>query len=303
MKTIANFTNNVTSCFDTEAVESLVSIILQLPDDPAEGRKGGFFSIYESASMSMVTKSFGDFPKEKAGQYFRNSTEKVTRLVKNPEYHRSFQSRDESKEHWGGGIYYGHLYCAFSGFPEKLDEALSLIYAMYVSHSNYWSCKEFKNAVLHEQENRYSDNEFIKQVVEVFCCNIKLFQKEILNLDPLQMLAREKLENLADYLRSIPVIHCVKICDVDEGGDLLDIHVVPNLISFIEGHDPDSDSAMFCLTIDHKVISFPDTQTKLTDHVFDEHCSGKNYENISDFCKAMIELGEKYQESVPKIPQ
>jgi DNA-binding protein Fis len=176
MNTIANFTNNITSCFDTEAVESLVSIILQLPGDPAGGRKGGFFSIYESVSMSMVTKSFGDFPKEKAGQYFRNSTEKVTRLVKNPEHYRSFQSRDEAKEWWGGGIHYVYLYCAFSGFPEKLDEALSLIYAIYVTHYSLdrkTFKHTFKNAVLHQQKTQYKDNEFIQPVFKIFVAEQK----------------------------------------------------------------------------------------------------------------------------------
>ncbi len=168
MKTIVNFSHNVTSCFDTEAVESLISIILQLPADPAGGRKGGFFSVYDSVLMSMVTKSFGDFTKEKAGQYFRNSTEKVTRLVKNPEHYRSFQSRDESKEWWGGGVHYGDLYCAFSGFPEKLDEALSLIYAIYVIHYRL-DRNRFKNAVLYQQKKWYKDNEFILPVLKVFC--------------------------------------------------------------------------------------------------------------------------------------
>ena len=162
------FRKGIASCLDTEAIESLISIILQLPADPAGGRKGGFFSVYDSVSMSMVTKSFGDFSKEKAGQYFRNSTEKVTRLVKNPEHYHSFQSRDESKEWWGGGVHYGDLYCAFSGFPEKLDEALSLIYAMYVDHCKDWNRNKFKNAVLYQQRKRYEDNEFILMVLKGF---------------------------------------------------------------------------------------------------------------------------------------
>ena len=298
------FRKGIASCLDTEVVESLISIILQLPADPAGGRKGGFFSVYDTESMSMITKSFGDFPKEKAGQYFRNSTEKVTRLVKNPEHYRSFQSRDEAKEWWGGGVHYGDLYCAFSGFPEKLDEALSLIYAMYVNHCKYWDSKEFKNAVLYEQKAKYKDNEFISLVLEVFV-NDSNFEKK---LDPLRVSARVKLEKLAEYIRTIPVIYEVTICDIEEDGDILNISVVPNLISFIKGCDPDASMPLFCLTKDHTVTAFSVTEMEHdTDHIFGEHCGDenyeKNYENISDFCKAMIELGKKYEDAVPQVSE
>lgn len=167
-QTSETFKVGIDYCLDDEAIHVLIRIITKLPGDPAGGRKGGFFSVYDTGLMSMATKSFGNFPEEKMGQYFRNSTEKVTRLVKLPGNYRSFQSRDESKEHWGGGIYYGNLYCAFSGFPEKLDEALSLIYAMYVIHYKHWSAEEFKENVMREQENCYPDNEFIQQVLESF---------------------------------------------------------------------------------------------------------------------------------------
>ena len=177
IRTSETFGNGVASCLVTEAINTLIRIILELPYDPAGGRAGGFFSVYDTGLMSMATKSFGTFPEEKMGQYFRNSTEKVTRLVKWPGNYRSLQSRDESKEHWGGGIHYGNLYCAFSGFPEKLDEALSLIYAMYVIHYTHLNQLEFKNAVLREQKDRYSDNEFIEQIVEVFAIIPKFWEK------------------------------------------------------------------------------------------------------------------------------
>ncbi len=169
IQTSETFSNGIASCLDTEAVSALVRIIVDLPNDPAGGRKGGFFSVYDTGIKAMATALFGAVPEEKVGQYFRNSTEKVTRLVNNTAEYRSFQSRNEDKQHWGGGIYYGHLYCAFSGFPEKLDEALSLIYAMYTIHHDNWDDRiEFKEAVLREQKDRYSDNEFIEKVVEVF---------------------------------------------------------------------------------------------------------------------------------------
>jgi hypothetical protein len=80
----------------------------------------------------MVVQKFGNPLLEKESQYLRNATEKVTRLVKTNEF-RSFESRNEQLEHWGGGISYGGVVCAFSGFPEDLDEALSMTYAIHIN--------------------------------------------------------------------------------------------------------------------------------------------------------------------------
>lgn len=122
------------------------------------------------------------------------------------------------------------------------------------------------------------------------------------SLNPLRVSAREKLEKLAEYLRSIPVIHEVTICDIDEEGDLLNISVLPNLRFFIEGTVGEGfDSPLFWLKSDHTVQKGKTTEMDCTDKIFDNFCKQDQYENIIEFCNAMIELGNRYEASVPKV--
>ena len=159
------FSNGIASCLDIEAIDALVTIITNLPDDPAGGRKGGFFSVFDYGSMGMVSRMFGSVPTEKMSQYFRNSTEKVTRIVKNGEAeYRSFQSRDETKEHWGGGVRSKSGVYAFSGFPEKLDEALSLVYALYVELEDKTEAEVVLSIKMSAREQKFPDNEFIHPI-------------------------------------------------------------------------------------------------------------------------------------------
>ena len=114
----------------------------------------------------MVTARIGHAVEEKWQQYFLNATEKVTRLLKNKQT-TSFQSRDAVKQQWGGGVSYQGIICAFSGFPEKLDEALSMIYALYFFHGNE-EPTEFSKNVLLEWERNYPDNEYIPTILDSF---------------------------------------------------------------------------------------------------------------------------------------
>ena len=161
-----SFRTHVASTLGLGALEFLVQTAATLPNDLAGGRKGGFFSIYDKETKVMVSYSLGVYPTEKMSQYLRNATEKVTRLVGNDD-HRSFQSRNEQKEHWGGGIRWGKIICAFSGFPEKIDEAISLIYAIY-AQKEYLSPRRFNTDVLKLKKRGYEDNEYIEMLLTPF---------------------------------------------------------------------------------------------------------------------------------------
>jgi len=167
MKKIEQFHKSINSCLDEDAINVLIAIVLGLEGDPAGGRKGGFFSVFSYAGKGMVSKKFGEIPVEKSHQYFRNSTEKVIRLAKTGE-HRSFLSRCEEKQQWGGGISYMGFISAFSGFPEKLDEAISLIYTIYFLRSEQMDFHEFSKEVGKEKSRNYRDNEFIEPVLKDF---------------------------------------------------------------------------------------------------------------------------------------
>src|SRR3989344_458969 len=101
-----SFKRHTTGCIDTEAVEKLIEIITKLSGDPAGGRKGGCLAVYDTHSPAMVVRPFGQIPKGKFAGYFRYASEKVTRLIYTGD-HRSFASRDELKERFGGGIHCG----------------------------------------------------------------------------------------------------------------------------------------------------------------------------------------------------
>ncbi len=111
--------------------------------------------------------------------------------------------------------------------------------------------------------------------------------------------ADSKLQEIVRYLKTIPVIHTVEICDESEDGDILNINVYPNLMNFI--HDENSaDDALFVLKMNHEVDR-SSSSGENTDSTFETFCLD-HYESLDEFCKAMIELGQKYEESIPKIP-
>jgi hypothetical protein len=113
--------------------------------------------------------------------------------------------------------------------------------------------------------------------------------------------ANEALEKLAEYVRAIPCVHEVYICNEQEGGDLLNIGVYPNLMTFVHG-ETTGDDETFTLRINQKVILIGNTpSSRETDAMFEKWYK-KEYENIDVFCKALFELCRMYEESVPQIP-
>lgn len=163
----AVFSMHVEHCIDTNAMIALLDIITSLPDNPAGDREGGFLAVYDLRTRSMVSKSFGNVPEEKAARYLRNATEKATRLVGNGQS-RSMLSRDVSKEMYGGGVQFRNLIVAFSGLPEKLDEALSFLYLAHVTYISGEGFHEFGIEARALAKEFFSDNEFIMPVLDVF---------------------------------------------------------------------------------------------------------------------------------------
>jgi len=145
--------------FNCGLIEKLVNIIVGL--QASEGRAGGVFSVYDIRTKDIVTKSFGDYPDGNVSKYFQNSIEKIIEAMDNPQHLRSFQSRDEKKGMLGGGVKCGNLICAFSGFPEKLNEALSFIYAVLSANNPDFTDYDW---ILTEQTDKYQDNEFIMPI-------------------------------------------------------------------------------------------------------------------------------------------
>lgn len=123
----------------------------------------------------------------------------------------------------------------------------------------------------------------------------------IKTLNPLRLSAKEKLEKLSEYLMTIPVVHKVTICDEGEEGDILNINVLPNLMSFVRGTiSEDFDSPCFTLAKNHEVFLCKVTDSDEIDGTFNTW-SQEDYESIDEFCKALLELGKMYEQSVPTV--
>jgi hypothetical protein len=108
-------------------------------------KSSGYFTIGNllgDAPLAVI--KIGDVPEEKAAKYFSFSQEKYNRLRKMYSEHghmTSWQSRDESKDMWGGAIIVADLdhnrhILSFSGLPELADEALMINVARYFNSSH-----------------------------------------------------------------------------------------------------------------------------------------------------------------------
>ena len=146
----------------TDILNDLLGIIISLPNDPAEGRRGGFFTTFEK-ERSATTLPIGHFPEEKRSRYFRNSIEKSFRIYERKEV-RSFLSRILENNQFGGGIYLNAVVCSFSGLPEKLDEVISLIYNIETTISGGMSLEYITEI----QTISFSDNEYIIPVAKQY---------------------------------------------------------------------------------------------------------------------------------------
>jgi len=102
------------------------------------GRSGGYFCFLEKGyvKLSISPTLMGEVTNGKDAKYRAFCQEKVERLLSkylHEDHELSSQSRDESKEQYGGAVYVGspiEAFCfGFSGLPEVADEAAMLLVA------------------------------------------------------------------------------------------------------------------------------------------------------------------------------
>lgn len=127
-ETLHTVQETVLRLYDAIIINRIVQEATKLPDNP-KTKRGGIIAICDKSTGIMVCISSGQIPDDKRPAYLRNASEKVTRLIGSGEA-SSFSSRNAKKEHWGGGVTYGTHVVAFSGFTEKVDEAVALAYAV-----------------------------------------------------------------------------------------------------------------------------------------------------------------------------
>ncbi len=137
---------------------SALELVLGFHD--SGGRTGGYLSVFCEDTM-FDDKEHGPTPEaslvvgtiaspEKRGKYWDFSCEKPVRIWRNKEkgHVSSFQSRNLSKQCFGGGIKADCYYIGFSGLPEHADEALGLIVAYlmrWISRDHLWATAVVSN--------------------------------------------------------------------------------------------------------------------------------------------------------------
>ena len=153
----------------------------------------GYLTILDARTGFIIcTLPFLEIPVEKEELYFRLSQEKADRLyswvnkhLPAPNNHTtSYESRDESMDHYGGSVYgefkafefnvqfHIQLILSFSGMPELIDEAMMLVLVKFFQ-------KKWKNLEL-LPISAESRNPFWQSIAEEFF-NHKLIKEEIEN--------------------------------------------------------------------------------------------------------------------------
>lgn len=117
--------------------EKYLAIILRLPliTGSAEDswRKGGYLCLASlDSGVPLLARKVGDLnttPAEKRLKYLDLSQEKSKRLAFSPGYFSSYQTRNPTRDQWGGAIRTLYFILSFSGLPELADEALCILIA------------------------------------------------------------------------------------------------------------------------------------------------------------------------------
>ncbi len=124
-------------------------------------RKGGYLCIARPNGMIMAVVLIGTVAKEeKAKKYLSLCQEKALRLALHPEHCSSWQSRDESVQHYGGAIRTKRFIFSFSGFPELWDEAfvVDLASQTYAHPSGLSTVR--RNMIKRASNNPYIDHSY-----------------------------------------------------------------------------------------------------------------------------------------------
>lgn len=87
-------------------------------------RKGGYLCVFDTErGKPILIAEIGSVPADKIEKYFVLSQEKAERLSILHDHGASSESRDETKERWGGAVRFGKLILSFSGLsPDNVDE-------------------------------------------------------------------------------------------------------------------------------------------------------------------------------------
>jgi hypothetical protein len=94
------------------------------------GRKGVIFLVYDTETGTFAYHRLGDLPIDKVFEKLFFATEKVKRLIANPDHISSFQSEDVAKQQFGGAIRLGRYILSTSGFPPNMDQLFCVLVAV-----------------------------------------------------------------------------------------------------------------------------------------------------------------------------
>jgi len=164
----------VTGIYADEMNRILTAALALQPEEDQKIKKGCFLAVCDSETGKLLAQQFGEIASaEKKRKYLRCATEKVTRLFERMKEIRSFESADDDKDWFGGGVHchVARLIVACSGFSAKLDEAIATSYVSFCiavasrSLSDVYKdklslYKEMEGS-LNEVSEHFTDNEFI----------------------------------------------------------------------------------------------------------------------------------------------
>ncbi len=87
-----------------------------------QGRDGGYLSLGLTIGQVLFVKKVRAVRPEKIRKYSSFALEKITRLASHPEHILASQSRNPTKNKWGGAVRSHKYLRGFSGLTEELDE-------------------------------------------------------------------------------------------------------------------------------------------------------------------------------------
>ncbi len=112
----------------------------------------------------------------------------------------------------------------------------------------------------------------------------------------------QKIKHIADYLKNIPTVNIASIVD-DEDRGLINIGIYANVTDFLR-QIKDQDDASFYLQANGKIKS-GSVDEKDADETYDnwyeKYFKESEMMDLKDFCKAIIELGQMYEDAILQI--
>jgi hypothetical protein len=140
----------------------LMPSFLEVHKDILGGRTGVYLAIHpigKKIDKSVPGEVIGFLAPEKIEEKKYYATEKIIRMQSNDEY-SSFESADDEKNQFGGGIRATDFFVAPSGFPPHLDQKFALLVCLFgeeVCVLNYVQIND--NSLLQVNESRRNNGE------------------------------------------------------------------------------------------------------------------------------------------------